>query len=175
MRRWTYQLTSDDARAWLAETAPVPRRTRFLLGLTCFLIGALVALLPPALVGEWRSPRFILTLLASVATLLGAYALGRNLTLRRRARALIPAPRPASFEEWVDCIAVTEIDGEDDAYLSPELIGEVILTARHIVVKSHAQTLLIPTRAFATRSEAQELARYLGDLAKGPYYFDAQD
>ena len=86
-----------------------------------------------------------------------------------------PRSAAASFEEWIDCIAVTEIDSEDDAYLSPELIGEVAMTRDHILVKSHSQTLLIPTRAFASPAEAAQIVAHLRDLATGPYYFDPQD
>ena len=96
--------------------------------------------------------------------------------LRRWSYALlVPAPRPAVFEEWTACIAVTEIDSQDVAYLSPELIGEVFLTRTHVVVKSHTATLLIPTRTFATPTEAVAVAHHIADLSKGPYYFDAQD
>ena len=174
LRRWHFTLTSADALAWLRLTAPLTQRTRRLFGLGLFLTGAIVALLPPELVGAWGSTRFILTLLGPVGFELAVIVALREIYLRRRASALIPSPRPGLFEEWVDCIAVTEIDSADDAYLSPELIGEVQLSRTHIIVKSHSSTLLVPTRAFASPGEALEIARHLSQLAKGPYYFDPQ-
>jgi hypothetical protein len=175
LRRWSFALTSQDALVWLRLTRPLTRRARRMIGLCFFLTGAAVALLPSRLVGPFGSSRFELILLACIALELALIYGLRAVRQRRLARALVPTPRPAVFEEWVDCIAVTEIDSEDEAYLSPELIGEVILTRRHIVVKSHSSTLLIPTRAFASPTEAVAMARHIAELSKGPYYFDAQD
>ncbi len=87
---------------------------------------------------------------------------------------MVPTPRFAVFEEWIDCVAATEIDSTDEAYLSPELIGEVVQTRSHIFIRSHSATLVIPARAFADAVEVTAVVRHLRELGRGPYYFDGQ-
>ncbi len=172
LRRWSYQLTAADALALLRLPQPLPRWQRLAFTASFLAWGAAVALMPQAMVGPWGSTRFV-TILAGGAVLAALCLLAlRGFERRRRATLMVPTPRPAVFEEWIDCVAATEIDGPDEAYLSPELIGEVALTRSYIFVRSHSTTLVIPNRAFASPAEAAEMAAHLRELAKGPYYFD---
>jgi len=171
-RRWSYELTAKDALAYLRLRRPLPGWQKRVFGAVFLGWGAAVALLPQAVAGPWGSPRFVL-ILAGGATLGAVVVLALRGALRRRKAAqMVPVPRPAVFEEWVDCVAATEIGGTDEDYLSPELIGEVVQTATHIFVRSHGTTLVVPTRAFANAAEAAEIVAHLRALAKGPYYFD---
>jgi hypothetical protein len=165
LRRWSYHLTAADALALLRLRKPWSNLHKVGFGLASVTGGALSTLYPTVFLG--LGPFLMIETL-----LITGFFAGRGLLRRRAARAMVPTPRTAVFEEWIDCIAATSIDGTDEDYLSPELIGEVLQTRSHIFVRSHSTTLVIPTRAFATASEAAELAVHLRNLAKGPYYFD---
>jgi hypothetical protein len=172
LQQWSYTLTQADALALLRLRRVWPRWQRWGFSALFLTWGAMVALAPPAMFGPWGSPPFVVILAGGAV--LGAVVLLalRGLWRRREAARMVPHPRPAVFEEWIDCIAATRIDGTDEDYLSPELIGEVILTRSHIFVTSHSTTLVVPTRALP---DPVAIATHLRDLARGPYYFDAQD
>jgi hypothetical protein len=165
LQRWSYTLTQADALALLRLRRPWPRWQKVSFGLATFTGGALSALYPQVFVG------FGSYVIGEVLIIAGLF-LGRDLLRKGAARSMVPQPRPAVFEEWIDCIAATRIDGTDEEYLSPELIGEVVQTRTHIFVRSHSTTLVIPTRAL---DDPAALVAYLRQLARGPYYFDAQD
>ncbi|MBC7737908.1 MAG: hypothetical protein H7245_12000 [Candidatus Saccharibacteria bacterium] len=112
-----------------------------------------------------------LPFLATESVLFGILFLGRDILLRISARRLIPTPRLGLLEEWTDCFAGSEITGSDEAYLSPELIGEVLLTRSHLFIRSHETTIVVPRHALG--DEAEDLAAYITALSRGPYYFDA--
>ena len=163
LRRWTYVLTYRDALAVLRLRQPWSARARIGLGLTCFAGGVIAGLLP------WDAGW--LPFLAIESVLLGLLYLGRDLSQRIRAYRLVPNPRPGVLEEWVDCIAGSEVTGTDEAYLSPELIGAVVLTRTHLFIRSHATCIVVPRAALG--DEAADLASYITRLSRGPYYFDA--
>jgi len=62
------------------------------------------------------------------------------------------------------------MDGGEDAYFSPELIGDVTLTETHLFVRNFETTLVIPRHALG--DDAEEVAAHISALARGPYYFD---
>ena len=167
LRRWSYQMTRSDALAYLRLSGP-SRWQRLAFGAAFFAWGAGVALFT----GDWGSAKFVTVLAGGAVVAALSLLASRRLWRRRMAAKLVPIPSPAEFEEWIDCIAATEIDGTDKAFLSPELIGEVIQTRTHIFVRSHSTTLVIPTRAL---DDPAALVAYLRELGRGPYYFDAQD
>ena len=173
LQRWRYMLTSADALALLRLRKPWPRGLRWTFGGLALAWGALVALLPAGMVGEWGSTRFVL-ILATMPMLVALAALAlRDLWRRRQARRWLPTPRAGVLEEWIDCIAVTRIDAVEEDYLSPELICAVGLTRTHLFIFGPNDPLVVPLTAFANREEAVEVANHLTALAKGPYYFDA--
>ncbi|MEO8241870.1 MAG: hypothetical protein ABI832_06120 [bacterium] len=172
LQRWTYLLTAEDALTYLRLPRPMPRLQRLGLGSAALLWGSLVAALPSGVTGDWGSPRFI-TILAGGA-ILGAlgFLVLRDLSRRRQARRWMPTPRPGTLEEWTDCIAITRLDANEEDYLSPELIAGVSLTRRHLLVHGPGDPLIVPLSAFASPAEAMEIATYISNLSKGPYYFD---
>jgi hypothetical protein len=167
VQRWSYQLTRADALAYLRLSQPTKWQKRA-FGAAFFGWGAGVALL----VDGWGSAKFVAILAGGAVVAALSLLAFRGLWRRHKAAKLVPTPRPAVFEEWIDCIAATEIDSTDEAYLSPELIGEVIQTRSHIFICSHSTTLVIPSRAL---DDPGAMVVYLRELARGPYYFDAQD
>ena len=167
VQRWSYQLTRVDALAYLRLAQP-SKFQKLAFGAAFFSWGAGVALY----MGDWGSANFVTVLAGGAVVAALAVLAVRGLRRRHKAAKLVPISRPAVFEEWIDCIAATEIDSTDEATLSPELIGEVIQTRTHIFVRSHSTTLVIPTRAL---DDPAALAAYLRELARDPYYFDAQD
>lgn len=172
LRRWSYMLTSADALAVLRLAKPWPRWQSWGLGGLALAWGALVAVLPPDLVGAWGSTRFVITLTSAPVLCALGFLVGRDLWRCRQARRWLPQARPGVLEEWTDCIAVTRLDAVEEDYLSPELIGAVGLTRRHLLVFGPGAPLVVPLTAFANRAEAVEIASHLTALAKGPYYFD---
>ena len=165
LQRWTFVLTATDALAVLRLRRKFTGRDRIGLGLVCFAGGVISAALP------WSGG--LLTLLATESTLFAGLFVARDLMRRRTAAQLVPKPRPGVLEEWVDCIAGSEIDSPDEAYLSPELIGQVQLTRTHLFIRSHLTTIVVPRHAFADATEAQQMAAHITQLSRGPYYFDA--
>ena len=176
LRRWSYVLTSADALAVLRLAKPWPRWQSWGLGGLALAWGALIALLPPDLVGAWGPTRFVITLSSAPVLCALGFLVGRDLWRRWQARRWLPHPRAGVLEEWTDCIAITRLDAVEEDYLSPELIGAVGLTRRHLLVfgrrLSLVDPLVVPLTAFANRAEAVEIASHLTALAKGPYYFD---
>jgi len=172
IRRWSSTLTRADALALMRLRRPLAQWQRWAFGALFLGWGALVALLPETVVGQWGSLRFVMVLAGGAVTGALALLVLRGLWRRWRAGKMVPQPRAAQFEEWINCIAATRIDGTDEEYLSPELIGEVLLTRPHIFVRIHGTTLVIPTRALP---DPAAIAAQLRDLASGPYYFDARD
>ena len=166
LRRWTFVLTAADALAVLRLQRNLSGRARAGLALICFAGGVIAAVLP------WGDGGLI-PLLATEAGLFACLYAGRGIWRRIRARQLVPRPRPGMLEEWIDCIAGSEIDSRDEAYLSPELIGQVLLTPHHLFIRSHDTTIVVPRRAFADADEAEAVAAHITQLSRGPYYFDA--
>ncbi len=163
LRRWDFVLTAKDAVAVLRLRRGLSRRAKIGLGLACLASGLFAEL------DRWGG----LTLLATDLLAFAMLYAGRDVWRRFKASRLVPIPRPGVLEEWIDCIAGTEIDSRDEAYLSPELIGEVILTRTHLFIRSHTTTIVVPRHAFADADEAEEIAAYITQLSRGPYYFDA--
>lgn len=166
LRRWCFVLTSDDALAYLRLRREWTGRAKVVFGAVCLGGGVIWALMPFADAGL---PGF----LATESGVIAALFLGRDLWRRGQARRMVPVPRPAVLEEWIDCIAGTPIDSADDAYLSPELIGQVLLTRTHLFIRTHDTTLGIPRSTFASAAEAEAVAAEITALSRGPYYFDA--
>ena len=175
LQRYTFTLTHADALAFLRLQREWPDRAKWALGLWFLFGGVVWGLQPERLTGpeqSWRSLAIFLTVIALQFALLW---LGRGLWRQWRARQMVPAPRQAEFEEWIDCVAGSEIDSEDCAYLSPELIGQVLETPTHIFVLNTNTRIVVPKRAFGTADQAAKITAHLRELAAGPYYFDPQD
>lgn len=168
LRRWTYVLTRDDALALLRLRKEWSGRAKLGFGLACLGGGALAGLLAP---GDSILVPFLLVEASLIAAVFGL----RDLMRRRKAAALVPQPRPGLLEEWVDCIAGSAVDEADEVYVSPELIGQVLLTPTHLFIRSHASTIVVPRAAFADADEAVAFAAHVTQLSRGPYYFDAPD
>ena len=162
LRRWTYVLTWRDALAVLRLRREWAVRAKVGLGLLCFAGGAVSALLP------WQG---WLPFLVTESVLFGLLFLSRDLWLRITAWRLVPLPRPGVLEEWIDCIAGSTVSGPDEEYLSPELIGQVLLTRSHLFIRNFQNTIVVPRHVLG--DEAEALAAYITALSKGPYYFDA--
>ena len=173
LERYTYTLTRADALAYLRLKRSWPGWAKLLFALWFMLGGAVSGLLPDWLTGPATSLQSLLAFLAVVAVQLILFALARALWRRWRAARMVPVPRPAEFEIWIDCVAGTEIDGADCAYLSPELIGQVLDTPTHLFILNTNTRIVVPLRAFGSAAEVAQMAVRLRDLAAGPYYFDA--
>jgi hypothetical protein len=176
LERYTYTLTSADALAYLRLKRDLPGWAKLLFGLWFMLGGLVSGLLPDWLNGppdSWQSVAAFLLVIAIQFVLL---LLARALWRRWRARRMVPTPKRAEFEIWIDCVAGTEIDSKDTddcAYLSPELIGQVLKTPTHLFILNSNTHIVVPVHAFASASEASQMADQLRELAAGPYYFEA--
>ncbi|OYU40958.1 MAG: hypothetical protein CFE33_02465 [Pseudorhodobacter sp. PARRP1] len=172
LERWTYTLSADDALAYLRLRREWPGWAKWALGAWFVAGGAVFGLLPDAVAGDagtWRNWAVFGGVMAVQWALVLA---GLNLWQHGRARRMVPRPVQAEFEEWVDCVAGTDILSLDCAYLSPELIGQVVQTPTHLFVLNFGTAIVVPVRVF---SDASAMAQHLRELAAGPYYFDAQD
>ena len=85
---------------------------------------------------------------------------------------MIPVPVQAEFEEWIDCVAGTDILTLDCDYLSPELIGQLLETPTHLFVLNFNTAIVVPLRVFGDAGAARAMVTHLRALAAGPYYFD---
>ena len=166
LRRWTFVLTRADALAYLKLRHESPVRFKVAIGVVGLVGGVVWGLSPLAGSGA-------LAFLATESALIGAVFVAMDLALRLRARWIVPVPHPGVLEEWIDCIAGTELGSNEEAYLSPELIGEVLLTGTHLFIRTHDICITVPRSAFADAAEAQEVADHIRSLSRGPYYFDA--
>ena len=175
LERHTFTLTHADALAYLRLKREWPDRAKWALGLWFLFGGAIWGLLPESVTGPEQSWQSRATFMAVIALQCVALWLGRGLWRQWRARQMVPTPRQAEFEEWIDCIAGSEIDSEDCAYLSPELIGQVLETPTHLFVLNTNTRIVVPKRAFASPQIAAAMADHIRELAAGPYYFDPQD
>ena len=171
--RVIYTLTRADALAYLRLKRRWSKPEKWLLGIWFVLGGAASAFLPSSIGGSVDSPRSVQGLLLVIALQFALLLSGRAMWRQYRAKQMVPVPRRAEFEEWIDCVAGTEIESDDCAYLSPELIGEVIETPTHIFILSFNARIVVPKRAFSSAEEANRMASHLRDLSAGPYYFDA--
>ena len=175
LARWTYTLDAADALVYLRLRRDWSGRAKWALGAWFIAGGAVFGLLPDGIKGaedSWRSwAVFLGVMLVQWALVLLAIPLWQHW----RARQMLPTPVQAEFEEWVDCVAGTDIFTRDCAYLSPELIGQVLQTPTHLFVLNFDTALVVPLRAFASPAEADAMAQHLRDLAVGPYYFQPQD
>ncbi len=172
LERHTYTLTRADALAYLRLKRSWPGWAKVLFALWFMLGGAVSGLLPDGANGPPGSWQALGAFLVVIAVQLILFALARALWRRWWAWRMVPAPRRAEFEIWVDCVAGTEIDSEDCAYLSPELIGQVLNTPTHLFILNSNTRIVVPVRAFGSTEEAAQMAEHLRDLAAGPYYFD---
>ncbi|MFC3182806.1 hypothetical protein [Cypionkella sinensis] len=175
LQRWTYTLTRADALAYLRLRREWSGWAKWALGAWFMLGGVVFGLLPDAVqgaAGTWRNWAVFGGVMVVQWVLVLA---GLNLWQQGRARRMVPVPVQAEFEEWVDCVAGTDILTLECAYLSPELIGQVLQTPTHLFVLNFSTAIVVPLRAFADAAEAAAMAVHLRELAAGPYYFDAQD
>ncbi|MES2435371.1 MAG: hypothetical protein V4586_16300 [Pseudomonadota bacterium] len=175
LERWSYTLTSSDALAYLRLKREWSGRAKWALGAWFIAGGAAFGLLPEwikGVEGSWQSWAVFLGVMATQWALV---LLGLNLWQHWRARRMVPVPVQAEFEEWIDCVAGTDLFTHACEYLSPELIGQVLQTPTHLFVLNFDTAIVVPLRAFADRAEFVAMAQHLRDLAAGPYYFQPQD
>ncbi len=175
LQRWTYTLTAADALAYLRLRREWSGRAKWALGAWFIAGGAVFGLLPDSVTEPQESWRSWAVFLGVLAVQWALVLLGITLWQLWRARRMVPGTVQAEFEEWVDCVAGTDLFTLDCAYLSPELIGQVLETPTHIFVLNFDTAIVVPLRAFADSAEASQMAQHLRDLAAGPYYFEAQD
>lgn len=175
LQRWTYSLDRGDALAYLRLRREWSGRAKWGLGAWFIAGGAVFGLLPERATGAEGSWQSWAVFLGVMAVQWALVLLGINLWQHWRARRMLPAPRQAEFEEWVDCVAGTDLFTLECAYLSPELIGQVLETPTHLFVLNFDTAIVVPVRAFADTAEAAAMAQHLRELAAGPYYFEAQD
>jgi hypothetical protein len=172
LSRLTYSLTARDALAYLRLKRELPAWAKWALGVWFLLGGMAFGLLPEAVTGppdSWRSIAVFLLVMALQAALA---LLARQIWRLYRAQHLIPHPVAAEFEEWIDCIAGTDLWTRDCAYLSPELIGQVLASKTHLFILNSDTAIIVPNHAFASPEDAKAMHQHLLALAKGPYYFD---
>lgn len=174
LARWTYTLEAVDALAYLRLPRAWSGRAKWALGAWFIAGGAVFGLLPDAITGAAASWRSWAVFLGVMAVQWALVLLAISLWQQWRARRMLPAPLQATFEEWVDCIAGTDLFTRDCAYLSPELIGQVLQTPTHLFVLNFDTAIVVPLRAFADTAEAAQITAHLRDLAAGPYYFQPQ-
>ena len=175
LSRWQFTLTHQDALAYLRLKREVPGPLKIVLGAWFMAGGVAFGLLPDWVVGLDGSWRNVAAFLAVIALQFAVLWLGRALWRQIRARRMVPVPLRGEFEEWIDCIAGTDILSQECAYLSPELIGQVVDTPTHIFILNHYTTIIAPKTAFASPAEADAMAAHIRKLAAGPYYFELQD
>ena len=175
LERHVFTLTQADALAYLRLKREWPGWAKWSAGLWFIAGGGAWGLLPETWQGPDGSWQAVVSFGAVIAVQFSVLLASRGAWRRLRARQMVPVPRQGEYEEWVDCIAGSEIDGPDCAYLSPELIGQIIDAPDHIFVLNHATRIVIPKRAFESADKAQEIVTHLRELAAGPYYFEAQD
>lgn len=175
LERWTYRLDAADALAYLRLKRAWSGRAKWALGAWFIAGGAVFGLLPDGIKGVEGSWRSVAVFLGVMAAQWALVLLGLTLWQQWQARRMLPVPVQAEFEEWIDCIAGTDLFTLDCAYLSPELIGQVLETPSHIFVLNFDTAIVVPVRAFTDRAEAARMAQHLRDLAAGPYYFQPQD
>jgi hypothetical protein len=171
--RVTYTLSAADALAFLRLKRELAGWQKWALGAWVMLGGVVFGLLPDGTTGPSGSFRNIALFLAILAAQVAIWLLARDLWRRYRARHLIPFPIAAEFEEWIDCVAGTDIFTKDCDYLSPELIGQVLSSRSHLFILNYDTAIVVPKRAFASASEAEAMAAHVVELARGPYYFEA--
>lgn len=172
LSRLTYALTARDALAYLRLKRELPAWAKWALGVWALLGGMAFGLLPEAVTGPPDSWRSIAVFLSVMALQAGLALLGRALWRLYRAQHLIPHPIAAEFEEWIDCIAGTNLWTRACDYLSPELIGQVLASKTHLFILNYDTAIIIPKHAFASAEAAEAMHQHLIALAKGPYYFD---
>lgn len=100
--RWQFTQTSGDALAWLRLHREWSGIAKLGFALACLAGGGLAGLFP-------ENGDFLWTFLAVQAVLIALIFAGPDLIRRRRARILVPHPRPAVLEKWTDCIAGSKI------------------------------------------------------------------
>ena len=175
LERHSFTLTRADALAYLRLRREWSGWAKWALGLWFMAGGMVFGVLPDGIAGpqgSWQNWGVFLSVLAVQYLLL---LIAMQIWQHWRAARMVPVPRSAEYEEWVDCVAGSEIDSRDTAYLSPELIGQVLDTANHIFILNANTRIVIPKRAFASAAEAQAVVARLHELAAGPFYFEAQD
>lgn len=175
LERHVFTLTRADAHAYLRLRREWSGRAKWALGGWFMAGGVVFGLLPDAAAGVDGSWQNWGVFLAAMAVQFALLLIGMQLWQHWRAARMVPVPRPGEYEEWIDCVAGSEIDSTDTAYLSPELIGQVLDTPTHIFVLNSNTRIVIPKRAFGSDAEAQYVVQRLHALAAGPFYFEPQD
>jgi hypothetical protein len=168
-----YVLTAVDALAYLKLKREPTGRVKVAMALWFLAGGAASGLVPDRLMGAEGSRQAVATFLGVMALQFGLLLAARALWRRWTAWRMVPHPVQAEFEEWVDCVAGTDIKTLDCSYLSPELIGQVLDTPTHLFVLNYATAIVVPVHAFESPHKLKAMADYLRKLAAGPYYFDA--
>ena len=175
LERWVFTLSAADALAYLRLQRAWSGWAKWALGAWFVAGGMAFGVLPDWITAAEESWQSWAVFLAVMAAQWALVLLGQNLWQHWRARRLLPVPVQAEFEEWVDCVAGTDLFSLETAYLSPELIGQVVQTPTHLFVLNFDTAIVVPLRAFADAAEATAMAQHLRELAAGPYYFEAQD
>ena len=175
LQRWTYTLTAADALAYLRLKRAWSGRAKWALGAWFIAGGAVFGLMPDWMAGTQGAWQNWAVFLCVMAVQWALVLLGITLWQHWRARRMLPAPVQSEFEEWIDCVAGTDLFTLDCVYLSPELIGQVLETPTHLFVLNFDTAIVVPVRAFSDGAEASRMAQHLRDLAAGPYYFQPQD
>lgn len=171
--RWQFTLTHEDALAYLRLKRELPGWAKWALGAWFIAGGAVFGLLPESVTGLEDSWRYFAVFCTVIALQFAIVLTARAVWWKIKARRMVREPLRGEFEEWIDCIAGTDILSQDCAYLSPELIGQVVDTAAHIFVLNSNTAIVVRKSAFASRTEADEMAAHIRKLAAGPYYFEA--
>ena len=164
--RRSYTLTRADALAFLRLRREWPGLAKWLLGLWVMVGGVAAAFLPGWITGPEGSLQSVLAFLVVVIGQILLVIIGRAIWRQVRARQMVPTPRPAVFECWTDGIVATPIDGATSARLSPELIGQIAETPRHIFILNADTRIVLPKRAFASADEASAMAAHLREWAQ---------
>jgi hypothetical protein len=148
-----YRLTRADALAWFALSREMtwPGRLAFILWFA--LAGAVLAVLPPAVVGATGSLRswavLAVVVLVQYALMVGV------MTLRRhwRARRMLAQHVDVVLEVWGDHLGATRAGVVLN--VAPELIRQVVVTDAHVFLDILNDVLIVPLHAFADLAEMQ--------------------
>ena len=175
LERYRYSLTRADALAFLQLKREWRGWAKWALGAWFIAGGAVSGItldilqIPDGTAASWA----VFLGIAAVQMLLVMLAI--NLRAHWQAARLVPKPIAALFEIRGDCIVGTDLASKENAYLSHELIGQVLDTPTHLFILNFATVIVVPRPVFGDAAEAAAIANHLRKLAEGPYYFDPHD